>query len=107
VGPQIAGRPHPVHLRLRIADQHRVPQFHRQRPDSSHPGARLCDLRLRPDLERPFASGFTALGLRKPYPRESASTINGVLYPVEGDDMSKFDAREEGYARVEVPRDDI
>src|ERR1700730_14345274 len=52
-------------------------------------------------------SGFTALGLRKPHSGESANTINGVLYPVEGDDMSKFDAREEGYARVEVPREDI
>ena len=48
-------------------------------------------------------SGFTALGLRKPRTGESASTINGVLYPVDGDDMSKFDAREEGYARVEIP----
>src|SRR6202022_374398 len=37
-------------------------------------------------------SGFTALGLRKPHPGEGASTVNGVLYPVEGDDMSKFDA---------------
>jgi hypothetical protein len=53
------------------------------------------------------ASGFTALGLRKPGPGEKASTINGVLYAVEGNDMAKFDAREQGYARVEVPRDDI
>src|SRR5437016_2908080 len=53
------------------------------------------------------AASVAALGLRKPRPGESATTINGVLYPVEGDDMSKFDAREEGYARVEVPRDDI
>jgi hypothetical protein len=52
-------------------------------------------------------SGFTALGLRKPHPGEMASTINGVLYPVDGDDMAKFDAREEGYARMEVPRQDI
>jgi hypothetical protein len=47
-------------------------------------------------------SGFTALGLRKPGPGEKANTINGVLYAVEGDDMTKFDAREEGYARVEI-----
>lgn len=53
------------------------------------------------------ASGFTALGLRRPEPGESAMTINGVLYPVEGNDMSAFDAREKGYARVEVPRDKI
>ena len=52
-------------------------------------------------------SGFTALGLRRPRIGESASTINGVLYPVQGNDMSKFDAREEGYARVEVPMEDI
>src|SRR4051794_18968267 len=38
-------------------------------------------------------SGFTALGLRKPGPNEQATTINGVLYPVEGADMAKFDAR--------------
>jgi hypothetical protein len=49
------------------------------------------------------ASGFTALGLRRPGPGEKALTINGVLYPVEGSDMSKFDEREAGYVRVEVP----
>ena len=52
-------------------------------------------------------SGFTALGLRKPHQGESAMTINGVLYPVDGDDMSKFDAREQGYTRVEIPHEDI
>jgi hypothetical protein len=52
-------------------------------------------------------SGFTALGLRRPGPGENAMTINGVLYPVEGNDMSAFDAREKGYLRVEVPRQDI
>jgi hypothetical protein len=49
------------------------------------------------------ASGFTALGLRKASPDEPGRTVNGVLYPVDGDDMSKFDAREEGYVRVEIP----
>lgn len=58
----------------------------------------LCDRSL---------SGFTALGLRRPAPGEAAMTINGVLYPVEGDDMTAFDAREAGYARVEIPRDQI
>ncbi len=53
------------------------------------------------------SSGFTALGLRKPGANEKASTINGVLYPVEGGDMAKYDARERGYRRVEVPRDEI
>jgi hypothetical protein len=48
-------------------------------------------------------AGFTALGLRKSRQGEPASTINGVLYPVEGDDMARFDAREQGYVRVEVP----
>ena len=52
-------------------------------------------------------SGFTALGLRKPGANEKASTINGVLYPVEGGDMAKYDVREQGYRRVEVPRDEI
>lgn len=52
-------------------------------------------------------SGFTALGLRKLDPGETGRTINGVLYPVEGTDMSSFDAREKGYVRVEVPLSEI
>jgi hypothetical protein len=52
-------------------------------------------------------SGFTALGLRVPSPGEQATTINGVLYAIDGDDMTKFDAREDGYARLEVPHADI
>ena len=48
-------------------------------------------------------SGFTALGLRRPFEGEGPMTINGVIYPV-GDDMAAFDAREKGYVRVEVPR---
>ena len=52
-------------------------------------------------------SGFTALGLRRPGPHENAMTINGVLYPVEGNYMSAFDAREKGYVRIEVPRRDM
>jgi hypothetical protein len=51
------------------------------------------------------ATGFTALGLRRPIAGESAMTVNGVLYPVEGADMSLFDRREAGYARVNVPLD--
>ncbi|MGH7211885.1 MAG: gamma-glutamylcyclotransferase family protein [Acetobacteraceae bacterium] len=47
--------------------------------------------------------GFTALGLRRPHPGESAATINGVIYPADGTDMSAFDAREQGYRRVFVP----
>jgi hypothetical protein len=50
------------------------------------------------------SSGFTALGLRRPSGGEAPMTINGVLYPVAGNDMSAFDAREKGYVRVEVPR---
>ncbi|HTI82931.1 MAG TPA: gamma-glutamylcyclotransferase family protein [Acetobacteraceae bacterium] len=52
-------------------------------------------------------SGFTALGLRRPEAGENTMTINGVLYPVQGNDMAAFDAREAGYARVELPRADI
>jgi hypothetical protein len=52
-------------------------------------------------------SGFTSLGLRKPGEGEKASTINGVLYPVNGDELAKYDAREQGYRRVDVPRDAI
>ncbi len=52
-------------------------------------------------------SGFTALGLLKAGPGEKGSTINGVLYPVEGQDIAKYDERENGYARVEVPHDEI
>jgi hypothetical protein len=48
-------------------------------------------------------SGFTALGLRRPKDGEMPTTINGVLYPVIGEDMAAFDAREQGYERVEVP----
>ena len=47
--------------------------------------------------------GFTALGLRKQKPEESGVTINGVLYEAKGDDMTKFDQREAGYVRIEVP----
>ncbi len=53
------------------------------------------------------ASGFTALGLSKSGSGEKPSTINGVLYAVTDDDMAKYDAREQGYARLEVPRDEI
>lgn len=52
-------------------------------------------------------TGFTALGLRRVTAGEAGSTINGVLYPVEEDEMSAFDARETGYRRVEVPREEI
>jgi hypothetical protein len=48
-------------------------------------------LRLPPRLEQPLA-----LGLRKSHLGETASTINGLLYPVDGDDMAKSDAREDG-----------
>ena len=52
-------------------------------------------------------SGFTALGLRKLDAGQIGHTINGVLYPVEGPDMSNFDVREKGYVRVEVPLTEI
>ncbi len=53
------------------------------------------------------STGFTALGLTPPGPGEHAMTINGVLFPVEGNDLRTFDAHEPGYIRIEVPRDDI
>ncbi len=53
------------------------------------------------------SSGFTALGLSKAGPGEKGSTINGVLYAVDDSDITKYDAREQGYARVSVPRDEI
>jgi len=49
-------------------------------------------------------TGFTALGLRRRFEGEAPMTINGVIYPVVGNDMSAFDEREKGYVRVEVPR---
>ncbi len=52
-------------------------------------------------------SGFTALGLRPAGPGESAMTINGVVYPIEGHDLSAFDAPEKGYIRIEIPHADI
>ena len=44
---------------------------------------------------------LTALGLIKDPNKQT--TINGVIYPVLGDDVSKFDEREEGYTRMEIP----
>jgi len=49
------------------------------------------------------ASGFTALGLRHKAPGEQASTVNGVIYPVENGDLPALDDREKGYHREEVP----
>lgn len=49
------------------------------------------------------SSKLTALGLRKIETGNEANSINGVIYPVNGTDMSLVDAREEGYTRVEVP----
>jgi hypothetical protein len=55
----------------------------------------------------PSSFFFTALGLRKAKPGESGVTINGVLYEAIGGDMPKFDEREQGYTRVEVPASQI
>lgn len=49
------------------------------------------------------ATEFTALGLRKAKDGESTATINGVLYAVSSEDLPKFDAREKGYVRLEIP----
>ena len=46
-----------------------------------------------------------ALGLRRiDLATEKGATINGVIFPAPSD-LSAFDARENGYQRVEVPRD--
>jgi len=45
-----------------------------------------------------------ALGLRKVEPGEAGSTINGVIFPAP-DDLADFDRRENGYQRVQVPRE--
>src|SRR5271156_658517 len=37
-------------------------------------------------------SGFTALGLRKPRPGETGSTINGVIYAASDAEIARFDA---------------
>ena len=44
-----------------------------------------------------------ALGLRRARAGEAGATINGVLFPAP-DDLAAFDARENGYMRVEVAR---
>ncbi len=48
-------------------------------------------------------SGFTALGLETSGPTATAETINGVIFPVDGPTLAKFDRREMGYDRVPVP----
>lgn len=50
------------------------------------------------------SSGFTALGLRPATPGEAPSSINGVVFPVDGESLPRFDRRESGYDRVVVPR---
>jgi len=47
-----------------------------------------------------------ALGLRRVRPGEVGATINGVLFPA-ADDLTAFDARENGYQRVEVALDQV
>ena len=45
-----------------------------------------------------------ALGLRRVEEGEVGATINGVCFPAP-DDLSEFDQRENGYQRVQVPRE--
>ena len=47
--------------------------------------------------------GFTGLGLRKARSGEAATTINGVIFAVDGSSLSTLDRREDGYRRVPVP----
>ena len=44
----------------------------------------------------------TALGIEKTSP-DYADTINGVIFPVVGDDLEALDIRERNYDRIEVP----
>ena len=53
------------------------------------------------------ATGFTALGLRRPRQGEAAMTVNGVIYPVRADDLAAFDLREAGYRRIPAPAEYI
>nr|CRH07050.1 conserved exported protein of unknown function [Candidatus Magnetococcus massalia] len=56
---------------------------------------------------RAGSMGFTALGLEKETPQAPASTINGVIYPVNDQELAAFDKRESGYDRVAVPLEQI
>lgn len=55
----------------------------------------------------PADSGFMAMGIRKPSSGEKPGTINGVIFPVAGDEMKDLDNRESDYDRVEIPRAQI
>ncbi|MCH8888498.1 MAG: gamma-glutamylcyclotransferase [SAR324 cluster bacterium] len=46
---------------------------------------------------------LTALGVRELSENEMGRSINGIIYPADGEDMSLCDEREEGYLRVELP----
>ena len=107
MGPQATEHPDLVHFRLRVADQHCIRNSTAGNPIAAIPVRVSTAFGYIRTWNDRSPSGFTALGLRKPGPGEQASTINGVLYAIEGDDMTKFDAREAGYARVEVPHADI
>jgi len=54
-----------------------------------------------------FKLGFTALGLRRKYFSKLSNSankgLNGVIFPVQKDQMTEFDTREVGYDRIEVP----
>ena len=52
---------------------------------------------------RGTTSKLTALGIQKADDPISGLAMNGVIYPVDCDDMSLCDQREAGYCRVEVP----
>jgi len=46
---------------------------------------------------------LTALGLVKIINPSEQTTINGIIYSIEDDNIIKFDEREEGYTRLEIP----
>ena len=55
---------------------------------------------------RCIISKFTALGLEK-VTKKKAETVNGVLFPIQKNDLKYFDEREEGYNRIKIPYDKI
>ena len=107
VGKEASEPARKLPFRVRISHQYGLSRGNSGETHSCDSGADLSILRLRTRLGDRSATGFTALGLRRPVAGESAMTVNGVLYPVEGADMSLFDRREAGYARVDVPLDVI
>ena len=59
VGPQATERPLPIHFRLWLADQHAIPQFHRQCTNSRN-RPRIGCIRIHSCMERSLSLGLYA-----------------------------------------------